>query len=75
MGLELHQVRKDGHRVIEGCGTVAPLLTPDGQHETSSDDTQEVVSECKPWHHRWVTKTNRYDQSYRECRRCKRIET
>lgn len=29
---------------------------------------------CQPWQHRWLPKTNRYDQTYYECRRCGEIK-
>ncbi len=33
-----------------------------------------MSDECQPWAHRWVKKTNRYDQTYYECSRCGKVQ-
>lgn len=30
--------------------------------------------ECRPWAHKWVEKTNRYNQTYNECTKCGKVQ-
>lgn len=32
------------------------------------------MATCEAWQHRWVKKTNRYDQVYYECSRCGEVK-